>query len=478
MSSLKSKAIKGFSWTALEGVFSQGFMFIVGIVLARKLSPEDIGIIGIITAIVAVLNSVIEGGFTSALIRKTNSNDNDYNTVFYTNLLSSLIIYIILFFLSNKISIYFEIDILSKILKISGIIIIINAVTIIQKTLLNKLLNFKKIAIISIISSIISGISSITLVYSGFGIWSLVFLIVTRPLINSILLWITTKWTPSFIFSTNSFKELFDYGYKLLFTNLINTAYKNIYYFIIGKYFSPTTLGYYSRADQFQMPFSSNITLAIRRISFPILSEYQNDEKNLKTKFLKFLKFSVFINLPIMITIMAAAKPIIILLLGEKWHTSIFYLQILCIPGLLYPLQILHLNLLLIKGYSNLNLRLEIIKKIILLPLIFTTAFFGIKYMLYGLVTFSIIELFINSFYTRKIINYSITEQIKDLFIYFKISFLTFITMFSISQLNINLYLMFITQLISGLLVFILLNEYYKINEYLEIKNKIINLKK
>ncbi|AIY13938.1 MULTISPECIES: lipopolysaccharide biosynthesis protein [Cellulophaga] len=476
--SLKSKAIKGFSWTAVEGFFSQGFMFVVGILLARILTPEEFGIIGIITAIVTILNSIIEGGFTSALIRKIDSDNNDYNTVFYTNLITSIIIYLVLFTFSEKISNYFDVQILNKILKISGTIIIINAVTIIQRTLLTKLLDFKKIAIISIISSIISGSISIILAYLDYGIWSLVFLAVSRPLINGILLWTTTKWSPSMIFSKSSFKELFNYGYKLLISNLINTAYKNIYYFIIGKYFSPVSLGYYTRADQFQAPFSNNITLAIRRISFPILSEYQDDKHTLKLKFVKFLKFSIFLNFTVMICLITIAKPLVIVLIGEKWIQSIYYLQMLCIPGILYPLQVLHLNLLLIKGYSNLNLKLEIIKKIILLPLILITATYSIEIMLYGLIFFSIIEFFINSSYTKSILNYTIKEQFIDLYKYSRVPLIMGIVMFLITNLKINNYYMIIIQITAGFIVFVISHEYLNTVEYLDIKYRILNKKK
>lgn len=476
--SLKDKAIKGFSWTVFEGVFSQGSLFIVGVILARLLSPKDFGVVGIITAIIAVSNSIIEAGFVSALVRKMDADTKDYNTVFYTNFLTAFLLYALLFVSARPIANFFEIDILANLIKVAGIVLIINSITIIQNVLLAKALDFKKQATYAVIASVISGIIAVSLAYLNFGVWSLVALAVLRPSLNSVLLWASTKWLPSFLFSKKSFGELFNYGYKLLISNLINTAYKNIYYFIIGKYFSPVALGYYTRADQFQAPFSANITFAIRRISFPILATYQDDTPSLKIKFIQFLRFAMFINFPIMLGIAVIAKPLVLLLIGEKWETSIFYLQLLCLPGVLYPLQILHLNLLLIMGYSNVNLRLEIIKKIILIPLIYTTVFYGIEFMLYGLVLFAIIEYFLNSYYTRKIIGYSLKEQFKDFIPFFSVSIVVSLLMLSITMLHIHFFTMLLLQMGTGFIAFITLNELLGLKEYLEIKNKILKFLK
>ncbi|WP_324027965.1 lipopolysaccharide biosynthesis protein [Maribacter sp. BPC-D8] len=475
--SFKKKAINGFSWTIFEGIFSQGSVFLVGIVLARLLSPKDFGLVGIITAIITVANSVVEAGFGTALIRKIDATENDFNTVFYTNLLTACVLYFILYITAPSIASFFETPSLNELIKVSGVVLIINAVSLIQRTLLTKILEFKKLGFIAIISSIISGAIAIFMAYSNFEIWSLIAFFILRPFITTILLWLFASWIPKLIFSLESFKELFDYGYKLLIGNLINTAYKNAYYFIIGKFFTPIALGFYTRADQFQTPFSTNIAVAIRRISFPILSNFQNDQKNLKAKFVQFMRYSMFLNFTIMLSIAAMAEPIILLLIGEKWRQSIIYLQLLCIPGLLYPLQILHLNLLLVKGYSNLNLKLEIIKKIILVPIILVTINYSIKHMIWGLVIFSIIEYFINSFYTKKIIKYDLKNQIKDAIPFILIALTTSSVMYAISYLtNLPYHLLVLLQLITGLFVFLITNEVFKTNEYLTMKVKVITI--
>jgi O-antigen/teichoic acid export membrane protein len=474
--SLKGKAVKSFSWTLFQAVFSQGFIFIVGVILARILSPEDFGIIGIITAFIAVTNAVVEGGFGTALIRKMDANNDDYNTVFYTNLGVSLFLYLLLYVTADQIALFFETPILAKILRYTGIVLIFSAVSLVQACMLTKVLNFKTLALISILASIVSGIVAILMAYNGYGIWSLVALSILRPLINSISLWVNNKWRPSLRFSKSSFKYLFNYGSKLLITNVINTIYKNIYYVVIGKLFSPVSLGYYTRAVQFQSPVSGNITNAINKISFPILATFQDDNAKLKNAFVKFLKFSIFINFTIMLAIAAMAKPIVLLLVGAKWATSIVYLQLLCVPGMLYPLQILHLNLLMVKGHSNLILKLEMVKKIILLPLIYFSVFFGIQGMIYALIIFSLIEYFINSYYTNWLIDYSIAHQLKDLMPYMGIALLTFTPMYITSFLSIDLFTLLFVQLAIGATVFIISNEIFGLSEYFEFRYKVFSL--
>ena len=474
--SLKEKAIKGFGWTVFEGVFSQGIIFIVGILLARLLSPKDFGVIGIITVFVAISSSLVEGGLSNALIRKPNVTNKDFNTVFYTNIIVSLFIYILVYLFSYKIADFFNESSLELILKYSGLIIIINSFSIIQSCILTINLNFRTISVINIIASVLSSTVALYLAYNGYGVWSLVMLSILRPLIGCLLLWTLNSWKPSFLFSKHSFINLFGFGYKLLVSNLINTTYQNLYYFLIGKFFSPVTLGYYTRANQFQAPFSVNITLAISRISYPILSNFQNDLFQLKKVFRKFLKFSVFVNFTIIMGIAAIAKPLVLLTIGDKWTTSIFYLQLLCVPGMLYPLQILNINLITSLGHSNLFLKLEIIKKLILVPLMFLTALYSIEIMLYGLVLFSITEFFINSYYAKRLIDYSVTEQIIDIYPFLLMALGVSAPMYLVSYLSISLFTMLALQILIGGLIFYLINEKINISEYMEVKSNLLKI--
>lgn len=471
--SLKKKAIHGFSWSMLEGVFSQGIIFIVGIILARLLDPKDIGLIGIISAFLSICAYLVEGGLKKALIRKINTTSEDYDTVFMSNIAMGVLLYLVIFFSAESIAEFYNEPSLKLLFQCIGVALILNSLAIIQNTLLIKNLDFKTQGIISIVATIISGVIAITAAYLDYGIWSLVLLTLIKPLVTTILYWYNSTWKPQWVFSKKSFNELFNFGYKLLAADLLTALYSNAYYFLIGKYFSTQALGYYTRAQQFQTPFSSNISLGIYRISFPILSSVQDDKERLKTIFIKFLRFAAFLNFTTLLALAAMAKPIVLLLVGEKWETSIYYLQLLCIPGMIYPLQILNLSLLIVKGYSNLSLKLEIIKKAILFPLIFISVLFSIEVMLYGLILFAFIELVINSFYTKKLIGVSIVSQIKELLPFFAMAIITFIFIYAVTLVpNISMLVLLILQLTTGLICFIAMNEVLKLEEYLEVKTK------
>lgn len=464
--SLKNKIVNSFSWSMLEGLAVQALTFIVGVFLARLLPPSDFGIVGLTTVFIAISTTIVGAGFSEALIRKVDISDKDYNTVFYSNIIVSFFLYVILFLSSSYIAIFFEEPILEVVVKFVAFTVIISAFSLVQKSILTKELNFKLQALISIFSAIISGAISIYMALSGFGIWSLIALNIIRQSINCILLWFFNKWRPKLIFSRKSFSELFDYGYKLLIANLINTIYGNFFYVIIGKVYSPISLGYYSRADAFQRPFSANIALGIRRISFPVLSTLQHDKVNLKDKFIKFLRMNSILSCIVMFFILGTAKPMILLLIGEKWYPSIFYTQLLCIPGLLYGLQILNLNLLIVLGYSNLNLKLEVVKKLILIPLVFIASFYGIDILLYVFVAFSIIEYFINSYYTNKLINYPIFDQIKNISVFFIIGIGSLVVIYPLQYLFSDLYKVFFCQILVYVIYYTVIIFTFSIPEY------------
>ncbi len=474
--SLKEKAVKGFSWTVVEGILSQGLLFVIGIILARLLSPEEIGLVGYVTAFIAVSTSIIDGGLSSALIRKIDATDKDYNTIFYSNMAIGIALYALLVIFAEPIGIYFKEPQLPNLLIVGGIALIINSFTVIQRTLYIIKLDFRTQAIIAIVSSIIAGTIAILMAYKGFGVWSLIALTLIRQGLTSILFWIFSTWYPSFIFSKESFKSLFNFGYKLLIAELMSSLYSNIYFFLIGKAFSTAALGYYTRANQFQAPFSSNITLAIRRISFPILSSIQNDIPQLRDKFRQFLRYSVLINFTVMASIAAIAEPMILLLIGEKWATSIFYLQLLCVPGMLLPLHALNLNLLAVKGHSDILLRLEVIKKSILVPLVIFTAFFSLEIVLYGLICFAFTEYFMNSYYSKRLIGYSTLEQVKDILPFLIIAVLQFTAMYSVTFLDLEMIPMILLQLAVGFLLFLIIHEKMKLAEYAEFKQKAVGI--
>ena len=307
-----------------------------------------------ITIFIAVSESFINSGFSSALIQKKNCTDIDYSTVFYFNLAVGFIFYWILFFLAPFISCFFNEPQLIDLVRVLSIVLIIDSLTIIQRTILTKRIDFKLQAEVSISSSIISGIVGIFMAYAGFGVWSLIARQICQRLVNSSLLWIWNRWRPMSVFSRKSFNELFSFGNKLFISGLIDTLYRNIYLLIIGKYFSAQELGFYTRANQFKALPAENINGIVSRVSFPVLAQMQDDKVALKKNYQKLIKSIMFITFVLMMGMAAVAEPMVIVLIGEPWRPCIIYLQMLCFVGMMYPLHSLNLNMLKVQGRSDL----------------------------------------------------------------------------------------------------------------------------
>jgi teichuronic acid exporter len=470
MKSLKEKAIKGVSWSVIDNFANAGITFLIGIILARILSPAEFGLIGMITIFIAVSNSIVDSGFSSALIRKVEPKDVDYNTVFYFNLCLGIGLYLILFYSAPAISRFFKEPILISITRAMGTILIINAFGIVQRSLLVKEVDFKTQTKISLIASIISGIVGISMALHGFGVWSLVGQQISRQLLNSIFLWIFNTWRPALQFSKDSFQELFGFGSKLLISGLIDTIYNNIYFLIIGKFYSAVQLGQYTRAEQFNSIFSSNLTNVVQRVSYPVLCTLQDDEERLKLTYRRVIKSTMLVAFGCMLGLVAIAKPLIVILIGVKWLPAVPYLQIICFAGMLQPLHAINLNMLMVKGRSDLFLRLEIIKKTIAVIPICFGIFYGIEFMLWGSVFLSFAAYILNSYYSARLINYSTWAQIKDIYPSFLVSIFVAAAIWCLTLLNYSIWITLPLQFILGLVITIAIYETIKSTEYFELK--------
>jgi len=468
--SLKKRTLNGVSWSFVDNLAGSGISFLVGLVLARLLSPSEFGIIGMITIFIALSNSIVDSGFSSALVRKLDAEKKDYDTVFIFNLIVSIFLYVLLFLSAPAISRFYKEPQLISVTRAVGLVLICNAFGIIQRTMLIKAVDFKTQANISIIASLGSGIIGIGMAIYGFGVWSLVAQQVSRQFLNSLFLWVFNSWRPSFQFSKQSFKELFGFGSKLLVSGLIDTTYKNIYYLIIGKFYTPAQLGQYTRAEQFNSVFSSNLTSVVQRVSYPVLSSIQNEDERLLAAYRKVIKSTMLVTFACMLGMAAVAKPMIVILIGEKWLPAATYLQIMCFAGMLYPLHAINLNILQVKGRSDLFLKLEIIKKAIAVFPILFGIFLGIEYLLLAQVITSFIAFFLNSRYAEPLINYPTLQQIKDIFPTFTISLITATVMWGFSFLPWPNGWILSLQISVGLCVAFLLYEKSNLSEYHEIK--------
>ncbi len=365
-----------------------------------------------------------------------------------------------------------------EVMRIIGFILIINALSIIPRTIFVRNVNFKTQTKVSLISSISSGFVGIGMALAGMGVWSLVGQQLSRQLLNTLFLWIFCKWHPNFEFSIKSFNELFGFGSKLLLSGLINTIYKNIYYIIIGRFYASSILGQYTRAEQFNTIFSSNLTTVVQRVSYPVLSSIQEESERLREAYRKVIKTTMLISFACMLGLAAVAKPLILILIGAKWLPAVYFLQIICFAGMLYPLHAINLNILQVKGRSDLFLKLEIIKKIIAVGPIMIGIYCGIEYMLWGSVVISFIAYFLNSYYSAGLIDYPAIDQLKDILPTFLTSLTVAFIMWCVSLLDWSVYLLLPIQLVLGILLAFFIYEKIKLPEYLELKQLGISLLK
>ena len=439
--SLKNKTVKGVGWSFIDNLSSSGITFLVGLVLARLLTPAEYGIMAIITIFIAVSNSIVDSGFSNALIRKTDARRVDYNTVFFFNLVVSAVLYVVLFLVSPAISVFFKEPLLIEVMRVIGWVLVINALAIIPRTIFVKEVNFKTQTKVSLIASISSGVVGIGMALAGMGVWSLVAQQLSRQLLNTLFLWIYCKWRPVWEFSMQSFSELFGFGSKLLLSGLLNTVFQEIYSLVIGRCYTAAQLGQYTRANQFNQIFSTNLTTVIQRVSYPVLSSIQDEPERLREGYRKIIKSTMLVSFACMMGMAAVAKPMIVLLIGEKWLPAVGFLQIICFSGMMYPLHAINLNILQVKGRSDLFLRLEVIKKFIAVGPLVLGVLFSIEYMLWGSVLTSIIAFFLNSYYSADLINYPTKDQLKDILPTFTVSFVTAAAMWGLTFLPLSYWL-------------------------------------
>ncbi len=468
--SLKNKTVKGTMWSAVENVTRMGVTFVVSVILARLLTPEEYGLIGILAIFIAIFNSIVDSGFTNALIRKQNVTDTDYSTVFYTNIVLSAILATVLFFCAKSISIFFERPELVSLTKVMSVVVVINAFSLVQRARTTKALDFKTQTKITFISSIGSGVVGISMAFMGYGVWALVGQQISNQLLTTLFFWIYNKWVPKLVFSLSSFKEMWTFGSKLLASSLIDTTWKEIYQIVIGKCYSPATLGLYTRAKHFADLCSSNLTSVVQRVSYPVLSSIQDDRQRLKGAYQRVIKTTMLPTFVLMLGMAACAESMIYVLIGEQWLKCVPMLQIICTYGMLYPLHALNLNMLQVQGRSDLFLKLEIIKKIIYIGPLLLGIFVNINWMLAGTLITSLISYYLNAYYSGPFLNYSIKEQIKDILPSFGVAITMAIPVFTMSFIPLNPYILFPLQILVGATITIGICEAIKLPEYLELK--------
>lgn len=414
--SLRKKTIQGVAWSTIERFSLQTIQFIINIIMARLLLPSDYGLIGMLAIFLQLSQTFVDCGFTNALIQRKERTEIDFSTVFYCNILIAFAFYIILFFTAPLIAKFYNLPQLTSITRIIALNFIFSSFSAVHKTKLTINIDFKTQSKTSLAAAIISGSIGIVTAYLGMGVWALVYQSIFNSLLMTILFWYFVRWKPLLKFSQQSFNDLFAFGSKLMIANFINIIYKNLYTLIIGKKFSAVMLGYYTRAEQFASFPPYNINAVISRVTYPILSSIQNDNKRLANTYRKYIQLTSFLIFPLMIGLAALSEPIIRLLLTEKWIGIVPLLQILCIAWMYDHISAINLNLLFVKGHSDKALKLEFIKKTIATIILFISIPFGLEGMCWGRVLYSLIATYLNAHYTKSLIGLGFAQQMKDIF--------------------------------------------------------------
>lgn len=413
---LKQKATSSMLWTAVQKYSTMGIQFVSGIILARLLDPIDYGCIGMLSIFMALADAFIDGGFGSALIQKKQPTQDDYSTIFFWNMGMSALIYIVLFLCAPAISHFYNIPLLCPVLRVQGLVLFIHALNLIQQNQLKKNLNFKLISIVTIATSIISLGVTIYMAYSGFGVWALVAQNLISASIPCFVFWFYVKWRPRFVFSWTSFKELFGFGIYMFLTRILNTISNKIAGLLIGKFYNPSTLGYYSKAGSTESLASTSISNVLAQVTYPLYASAQDDKAQLISMLRRLVMTVSYITTPLLLILALTAKPIFVILYSDKWLPSVPYFQILCFAGLAYCLQSVNNQTLAAIGESKVMFIWTIVKRSVSLVVkISGLVFWGIKGLLIGTVFTQWFAYFVNIANVSKYVGYSNKDQLKDL---------------------------------------------------------------
>lgn len=462
---LKHKTKVGMYWTFLSQISTQLVQFVVGIVMARLLTPSDFGITALPAVFMAVSAILMDGGFAQALIRKPEITDKDLSTSFYYNIGMGCVLYAVLFVCSPFIADFYNTPILTDLIRVTALTFLWGPLGTPQKVILNRRLDFRTQAWVSIINNVISGGIGIYLAYWGLGLWSLVITGLAASLLGLIQTWIIVRWMPKFVFSKESFDYLWNYGNKMIASNLIDTLYNNVAPIIIGKFYTTKDLGIYNRADGYAKLPANQLYGVLNSVVFPVLSKIQDDNERLRSTYRRMIKFSCYISFPIFIAIAALAKPLVIVLVTDKWIECVPLLQILCFERLSRPISSLNKNLLLVKGRSDLFLKLEMIKKPIFLVITLVSLPFGLTVFCYSQIFVGLVAILLNTHYTGKILRLGFLKQMNDITPALILSLITGAGIFGTTILFDNYIIQLLIGVIVGLSLYLALSIIFKFSE-------------
>lgn len=422
---LKKKTVVGLIWSTIQRFGKMGISFIANLIMARLLTPEDYGAIGILMVFISLSIVFIDSGFGNALIQKTNPSEEDYSTIFYFNLIVSGILFLILFFSAPAIARFYNMDILCNLLRVLSAVLIINALSLIQDCRLRKEMSFKLLSIRTVVSALLGAVAGIYFAKIGYGVWSLVIYNLVEAVSKTIMLWVIGRWVPKLVFSWKSIKELFGFGGFLLANSLLFTLRRSSMPLFIGKLYAAADLGYYSQAKKLEEVPVTSLQHVIGQVTFPLFSTLKGSIEQIKAAQKKGNILLAFLCVPLMSLFIVLANDLIVLLFTEKWAASIPYFQVLCVCGIFVSLQETNANVINALGYSGLYFKWSIVKTVVLFVFLFIGSYFGIYGMLAAWCLQNIIAYIINAVLSGKYTTYSFWMQVKDMLPIFAISALS-----------------------------------------------------
>lgn len=475
---LKQKTISSILWSLVQRFGVMIISFCANLVLARLLTPDDYGVIGMLLIFISVSNTFIDGGFGTALIQKKEPTQEDYSTIFFWNIFISVILTGILYISSPLISEFYRLPLLSDVLKVMGTVLVINAFSVVQTNILQKKFEFKKLATINIIANIAASILAIVLALRGFGVWSLVFRYLSCSLVISIILWITTKWKPMLTFKFKSFRTLGKFGGMVLLANLVETIYTEFQGLVIGRAFSAKDLGYYTQAKRLEEIPTLGITSAVNQASFPVYASIQDDKQSLKTLIRRNINTLSFINFPLYAILLIIAEPLFIILFSDKWLESVPYFRILCLAGAIYPITSLNTNIIKSLGKGNIYFYMQLFKRVMGICLIIGGLRYGMLGLMWVLVLNAYLMYGVNIYFANKLLKYSLLEQLGDIVKNLYITILCSLPTVALVFLNINMFVLMGMQIVMFVMCFILvciLTKNSTYNDFLKLIKSYIN---
>ncbi len=447
--------VKGFIWRFAERCGAQLVSFIVSIVLARLLVPEDYGTIALVTVFTVILQVFVDSGLGTALIQKKDADDLDFSSVFYFNFVVCLVLYAGMFMAAPYIAKFYDDISLTPVIRVLSLTIVISGVKGIQQAYVSRNMLFKKFFFSTIGGTIFSAFLGIGMAYVGFGVWALVAQQLSNTMIDTLILWITVKWRPKKMFSWQRLKELLAFGWKLLVSALLDTGYNNLRNLIIGKMYSPTDLAFYNQGDKFPKIIITNINTSIDSVLLPTMSNSQDDRERIKQMTRRAIKTSTYVMAPLMMGLAFCAEPIVSLILTDKWLPCVPFLRIFCITYMFWPVHTANLNAINAMGRSDWFLKLEIIKKVVGLTILLSTMWFGVMAMAYSLLLGSVLSQIINSWPNKKLLNYGYLEQVRDFAPGILLAVIMGICVYFIGYISLSVIFKLIIQIVSGALIYI-----------------------